>query len=233
MEHLDFDLSAASINQFYEMLACDLANPDKSLYKISYTEHGIQANYLTAFQSNSPRNTENQLYYVDHTWITSYVVPDEKDRQSFKNSRTVYNPAVQSNINLELSFLDGWAELVTAYVRGQNELSHAKQAFVKEKYGIKKEDVDLTELTAQTGHNLWQIEDEQVLLAHSNDWREGIPAYKAHLSKPALENMNDSKELFIPLPNSHFKYDPSHYPVEGSENPVTRIPSGQFYGVLD
>jgi len=232
LQHLNLDVSADSINKLYRILACDLARPETSLYEISYTERGIEANYLTAFQSYSPDNDIEQLYYIDHTWTTLYVVPDEKDIESFKKSRTVYDSTGLSNINFEDSFLDGWAELVTAFIRAENKLSNAKQDFVKKKYGIKKEDVGLVESTAQTGYNLWQIENEQTLLAHSNDWREGIPAYK-HFSEPDLENINDSKGLFIPLPKIHFKYDPNNYPPEESGDTVTKIPDGQFYGVID
>ena len=56
------------------MLACDLANPAKSLYQVKYTDRGIRAHYLTAFKSCA-QNLEEELVFIDHSWQTNYVTP--------------------------------------------------------------------------------------------------------------------------------------------------------------
>ena len=78
-KHTGFGQDADSVNKVYNMLACDLANPAKSLYQVKYTDRGIRAHYLTAVKSCAP-NLEEELVFIDHSWQTNYVTPNTQTK---------------------------------------------------------------------------------------------------------------------------------------------------------
>lgn len=234
--HTGLGRNPESVNALYNLLACDLANPEKSLYEVSSTDRHMQAKYLTAFQSCAP-DGEPELYFIDHSWRTDFVTPDKEDLKNFKSSQLIYGDDV--SMNMEHPFIDGWAQINTFFARPRSELSRVKKSFVDRRYGPNNRDVTIGDPLPQKNFDLWRIPGKKELIKHSDDWRKAIPAYSVHFPKESPEFIRDPVRVFLPLPKINFQYNAENYPLspefpsEESGTPVALLPYGQFYGVVE
>jgi hypothetical protein len=181
--HANYVLDADSINKLYDWLALKLYNYETNLYSITYTKYGIKTTYISRFQSVS---TFIETKYVSHTWMTSYMWPEEGDVKPFSGNYN-YNDG---------PLVDGWAKLVTLFGQNKKDLNLAVTAFVERK---EKQDIRPLVGTSDELSGSFRIEDESKLLACSDDWRK-------LLIKPP-EN-----PLYHFPPASHYSYNPLDFP---------------------
>lgn len=212
-KHGNFTLTAESVNKLYDWLAFRLLDCENNLYSITYTSYGIKATYISAFESIA---TPGQILYINHTWFTSYVFPEEGDLKAFPSTYDFK----------EGPLLDGWAKLITMYGQYDKNLNVGAKDFVKRKHN---QDLQPIFESAEKEKGSFRIENENTLLSCPQDWRRLL------LNKP-------EKPLFHYPPASHYSYNPNDFPngidsigpKEGGEvTEIAKLPFGEFYGIKD
>lgn len=206
-----------SINKIYNLVCDRLLCPETDLFRIKYTQYGINCAYISAF--NDFRDP-SKLIYLFHAWQTNYFCPEKQDLEAL-SART------GKNFVTEEPFLDGWGRLITLYCVRYERLSLAEKAFVKRRNIVSDNDVTLIQPTDQELRKNWRIENEADLLANSDDWRAALPPREAN-----------KQYGFHDLPNSHCVYNPANYPSDlfgpplTAQRPVSTLPYGELYGIL-
>jgi len=148
-----------SINKIYSLLCDRLLCPETDLFKIKYTQYGINCAYISAFNSFRDPST---LIYLFHVWQTNYFCPEKKDLEALATRKG-------ENFVTGEPFLDGWGRLITLYCVRYDGLSLAAKAFVKSRSMVSDNDVTLIQPTDQELRNNWRIENKADLLANSDD----------------------------------------------------------------